>query len=267
MPLPPKNFRDFSSFLQIVTDLRGPEGCPWDKEQNHQTLTQFALEEAFELAEAIDENDKNGMVEELGDVLLQVVLHAEIARQEGEFDIFDVIEGIGRKMVRRHPHVFDDTKVADSDEVLQNWAKIKAKESPKKAHEYISTPKGLPALIEAQKIGAKTKKFGFDWNEVDGVLKKIDEELAEFKQALTAGTVEEQQAELGDLLFTIAQMARHLNFDSEQSLRKTNLRFRKRFQSMMTLAADAGFDPHHTPPEKLEEFWSQAKKSETSTGE
>ncbi len=156
MPKPPNNLRDFAGLVKVVEHLRGPEGCPWDKEQSHETLTRFAIEEAFELGEAIDSGDQKAIRDELGDLLLQVVLHSEIARQEGRFDVNDVIQNISEKMVRRHPHVFADVKVNTSEEVLSNWTEIKAKEKGHK--DPFDIPKALPSLLRAHKIGEKTKK-------------------------------------------------------------------------------------------------------------
>jgi len=265
MPKAPENLREFAGLLKVVEFLRGPDGCPWDKEQTHQTLTRYAIEEAFELSEAIDSGLDAEIRDELGDVLLQVVLHSEIARQERRFDIYDVIEAIGSKMVRRHPHVFGDVVAKTSGEVLSNWAEIKAAEkagkasAAKKAVLSFDIPVGLPALIRSQKIGEKTKKVNFDWTDAKACWPKIDEELSELKTAMAEGRAEEIESELGDLLFSVAQLARHLNVDSEQALRKTNQRFEKRFEKMQTLVAADGLDWAKLSDADKEKYWKRAK--------
>lgn len=289
MPQIPENYRKFESLVDIVKSLRGPEGCPWDKEQTHASLTRYAIEEAFELSEAIDSGYLDEIQEELGDLLLQVVLHAEIARQNKTFDISDVIETIGQKMVRRHPHVFGDTKVSGSAEVLVNWQKIKDQEKASASRQiHFNVPVAMPALIRSQKIGEKTKKYRFDWPHIKDVIAKVDEELAELKEAIANAVVPETSLtsiplhsnsgsrvsqkvfghevghELGDLLFSIAQLARHLDLDSEQCLRQTNTRFEQRFLTMQKLAFEQGLEFESLLESQLEELWSQAKKSETN---
>jgi tetrapyrrole methylase family protein/MazG family protein len=261
MPKAPENLKEFKGLLKVVEFLRGPDGCPWDKEQTHQTLTRYAIEEAFELSEAIDSGDDNAIRDELGDVLLQVVLHAEIARQDGRFDIFDVIQNICEKMVRRHPHVFGDTKAKDSDEVLQNWAEIKAKEKGQtKAQPFsFDIPHALPALLRSQKIGEKTKKADFDWQDAAHCWPKINEEIAELDQAVKSGKTSDIESELGDVLFSVAQLARHLGVDSEQALRKTNLRFENRFQRMQELVAADGLKWSELAADRREFYWKKAK--------
>lgn len=257
MPKPPVNLRDFEGLLKVVEHLRGPDGCPWDKEQTHETLTRFAIEEAHELGEAIDSGDEKAIRDELGDLLLQVVLHSEIARQEKRFDINDVIQNISEKMVRRHPHVFADTKAATSEEVLDNWAEIKAKEKGHK--DPFDIPKNLPALLRAHKIGEKTKKVAFDWDNAGQCWDKVEEEFGELKEATASGDSKEMEAELGDLLFSLSQWARHMDLDAEQALRKTNMSFEKRFKKMQSLVKDAGLDWSKVPAADKERYWKQAK--------
>lgn len=240
--------------MKVVEHLRGPQGCPWDKEQTHATLTRFAIEEAHELGEAIDSGDQKAIRDELGDLLLQVVLHAEIARQEGRFDIHDVIQNISEKMVRRHPHVFGDVKAETSAEVLDNWAEIKAQEKGHK--DPFDIPKGLPALLRAHKIGEKTKKVAFDWDNAGQCWGKVIEELEELKEAVT---VQETAAELGDLLFSLSQWARHKGLDAEQALRQTNLSFEVRFKKMQALVKVAGLDWDTLPASEKEVYWKKAK--------
>ncbi len=259
MPTPPEIRNKFESLVEVIGHLRGPDGCPWDKEQTHKTLTQYAIEEAFELSDAIDNNDEAGTVEELGDLLLQVILHAEIGRQEGRFTLADVIAGITNKMIHRHPHVFGDVKVSGSEEVLDNWAKLKSSEKKKDASPFASIPKALPALIRAQKIGSKTVRYNFDWSKPQEVLVKLDEEVAELKEALAEKTIVEQQEELGDVLFTVVQLARHLNFDAEQALRLTNQKFEDRFLKMRQLVEDDKKDYSKLAVSDLEKYWQKAK--------
>ena len=260
MPQAPENYRDFSSLVSIVEALRGPDGCPWDKEQTHKSLTRFAIEEAHELAEAIDRDDNQEICEELGDLLLQVVLHAEIARQDGRFDICDVIAGIGEKMVRRHPHVFADIKVNGSDEVLDNWGKIKAQEKGLD-DDFVrfNLPAGLPSLIGAHKIGEKTKKWHFDWKRPEEVLVKVEEEVTELKEALIKKDIQAIEHELGDLLFSVAQLARHLKIEGEQALRTTNARFESRFVKMQALCRQDRKDFSRLTSDELEVYWQKAK--------
>lgn len=276
MPRPPQNQRDFKALCEVVQALRGKDGCPWDREQTHESLVKFAIEETFELAEAIESQPKDdkALKSELGDVLFQVVLHSEIARQEGRFDIADVIQGLNEKMIRRHPHVFSDVKVSGSEEVVANWQKIKAAEKANKGRKsgaVLDTPKGLPALMEADKIGGKTKKLGFDWSEVKDVLAKVKEEVEELEEALnewqTDGSGDAGRdkvavaSEIGDVLFSVAQLARHLEIDAEQSLRMTNQRFRRRFQFMLdAVGGDIESFTSLTADEK-EKLWSEAKRS------
>lgn len=289
MPKAPVNTHEFSSLVEVVSILRGPEGCPWDKEQTHKTLTRYAIEEAHELAEAIDQGDQNDLVEELGDLLLQVLIHAEIGRQEKRFTLEDVIRGITEKMIRRHPHVFGDVKVRDSEEVLSNWSKLKEKEKSQKAEKnakndalgevtaqeemgektagetqshqspFANIPKNLPALIRAQKIGDKTVRFNFDWPGPWPVVEKIEEELNELKEALHTLSLEEQEKELGDLLFSVAQLARHLHLDAEQALRLTNKKFERRFLKMRELVENDQKIFSNLPVSELELYWQKAK--------
>lgn len=262
MVQPPEHLDRFESLLKIVEALRGPNGCPWDKEQTHRSLTPYAIEEAHELAEAIETDQQDEMIAELGDLLLQVVLHAEIGRQEGRFNITDVIRSISEKMVRRHPHVFSDTKVANSSEVLDNWSKLKAQEKKSKQAptDRFDVALSLPALARSQKIGEKTKRYRFDWDKAEDVLKKVDEELSELKAAMANADRSEIEHEIGDLLFSIAQLARHLNLEAEQCLRTANTRFEKRFFHMKNQLAASGKELTVLSPDEIEAAWQSAKK-------
>ncbi len=269
MPHVPKNFRDFESLRQIVADLRGPDGCPWDKEQTHQTLTRYAIEEIFELVETLDQADYPRMKDELGDVLFQVLLHAQLASEEKKFDVMDVVENLGQKMVRRHPHVFGDVKVSDSNEVLKNWAEIKAEENAGKPQKPLfDYPEKMPALVGAMKIGEKTSKIKFDWDHWQDVLAKVDEEVLEMKNELedSYSSMKSEagrkalEHEIGDVLFSVAQLARHCGIDPEQALRKTNARFVKRFDKMQAHVKSAGLNWDEISLEEKEKFWQRAKK-------
>jgi tetrapyrrole methylase family protein / MazG family protein len=254
----PSQRRAFQSLVEVVKALRGPEGCPWDKEQTHQTLTRFAIEEAHELAEAIDSGHLDHVREELGDLLLQVVLHAEIARQAGTFEIEDVIEGLCDKMIRRHPHVFGDADLKTTAQVLDHWGKIKAKEKPATAKaDGFGLPPHLPALMGSQKIGEKTHREKFDWASAKDVLVKLQEEISEFSEALADQDGAALEHELGDILFTAAQLARFFRGDAEQALRKTNQRFERRYFKMRSLAKGEFAD---LPAPEKEKLWAQAKK-------
>ena len=246
----------FQQLVDIVKKLRGPNGCPWDKAQTHESLTPYAIEEAHELEDAILSGDSQHVKEELGDLLFQSVLHAEIARAQGTFDIDDVINTLNEKMQRRHPHVFGDVKVENADQVMSNWEDIKAKEKNalKTTSEPFDIPKNFPALLRAHKIGKRSKKLDFDWDHASEVLDKVDEELAELKQAITnQSNIEE---ELGDLLFSLAQLARHLDLDSEKALRQANEKFIKRFQEMLEQDPDL-LNKDRASKEKM---WNLVKK-------
>ena len=266
MVQPPRDLERFESLLEVVKALRGPDGCPWDKEQTHRTLTPFAIEEAHELAEAIETGDEREMVGELGDLLLQVVLHAEIGRQAGRFEIKDVVRAISEKMVSRHPHVFGGETAATSDEVLANWSKIKAAEKAKKAKKSepemrFDVPLSLPALLRSQKIGDKTKRLRFDWSSPKEVLSKVEEELGELKaeMAPTSPDKAKLEHEIGDLLFSVAQLARHLGLEAEQCLRTANSRFETRYFTMRQEIEKSGRAYDSLSLEELEASWQAVK--------
>lgn len=265
MPQAPKTLNTFEALNQLILDLRGPDGCPWDKEQTHQSLAPYAIEEACEMVDAIEAGDDAHICEELGDVLFQVVLHAAMAKERGAFDISDVIQGISEKLVRRHPHVFSDVKVSGSSEVIQNWDEIKRQEKalkkakPKSA---IDIPTGMPALQRAHKIGEKTEKLKFDWKEASQVLAQLKEEIRELEEVLESQSrsVEKLQHEMGDVLFSAAQLARHLDIEPEGSLRQANRRFLRRFEKMLELQSVSTQQFAELPAEKKEELWKQAKR-------
>jgi tetrapyrrole methylase family protein/MazG family protein len=223
--------------VRVMQKLRGPDGCPWDREQTHQTLGRHLLEEAHETLEAIDSGEPDRLRDELGDVLLQVVFHAEMARQEGTFDVDDVAEGIVAKLVRRHPHVFGDLEVGSAAEVLVNWERIKSEEKGERSLDE-DIPGTLPALARASKVQRRAAGSGFDWRTKEAALAKVREELAEVESAAP----DRAEEELGDLLFAVASLARRLNVDPETSLRKATRRFAERFELMKAEAAADGVE-------------------------
>lgn len=250
--------------IDVVVKLRSPDGgCPWDLVQTPQTLTPYVIEEAYEIVDAIKSGDQDAIAEELGDLLLQVVLQAQIASEYGQFSLKEVAEGISQKLIRRHPHVFGDVSVQSVDEVRQNWEEIKAAEkgepspdSQKLSHKLSRYARKLPPLIATMKISQKAAAVGFEWEDIDGVWDKFHEELTEFKQALAHETPERQQAELGDLLFSLLQLARWCNLDPEAALQGTNQRFIQRFQKM---EANAERPLSDYTLEELETLWQEAK--------
>lgn len=254
--LPPAPARGMPRLVEIIRTLRAPGGCPWDREQTPASLRRFILEEAYETVEAIDRDDVDAIEEELGDLLLQVVLQAEIFDEAGEFDLADVADRLSEKMIRRHPHVFGETSVADAGEVLARWEEIKDVEKPKtSALDGVST--AMPAIVVAEKLQAKAAKVRFDWKDPYRVLEKLDEELGELREALDQQLGEaELRHELGDLLIASVNLARQLKLDPEEALREANARFVRRFQAMEALAGP-GFA--ELPLSAMEQLWQEAK--------
>lgn len=264
---PDRALGSFESFVGIVARLRAPDGCPWDRQQTHESLKPYVVEEAYEVVEAIDKGDPVVLSEELGDLLLQVVLHAQIAREAGEFDIIDVLSAIGAKMVRRHPHVFGEVSVSDAEEVLINWEAIKRRE--RKAKEegesmFSGIPRHMPALQAAQELQGRAARVGFDWKEIEPVLEKVREELEELS---VARDTTERQSELGDILFALVNVARHLGVNAEMALRSANQKFVDRFTRMEELAREQGVDLASLELEQQDLLWNQAKKEERGSTE
>jgi len=248
----------FAELAEIVRRLRAPGGCPWDREQTHDTLKPFLIEEAYELLDAIDRGQGDAVCEELGDVLLQIMLHAQIGAEEGAFDVADVISGLSRKLVTRHPHVFGDTAVSGSGEVLVNWEKIKKREKADRGL-FDGLPASLPALQKAARMGEKAGRVGFDWPDAAGVRAKVAEELCEVDEAAATGDAEAVERELGDLLFATAQWARHLGAQPEEALRKGCGAFAARFARMEASVRASGRELSALDPGALEEAWQGAK--------
>ncbi len=227
---------ELKEFVEVIARLRAPDGCQWDKEQTHQSLRPNMLEEAYEAVDAMDDNDMKHLQEELGDVLLQVVLHSQIASEEGAFTIEDVTRGIKNKIIHRHPHVFGNTKVTSTKDILDNWDKLKAEEKKHRKSAMDGISKAQSALMSAQKISKKAVKQGFEWPDEESLYECIMSEFKEFKEAKAINDKEQMEEEFGDILFAIVNLARWNKIDAEQALLKANKKFIKRFRKMEELA-------------------------------
>ena len=255
---------NFDDLLRIMEILRAPGGCMWDREQDHHSIRRNFIEETYEVCEAIDEDDTEHMKEELGDVLLQVVFHTQMEKEKGTFDINDVADGICKKLIFRHPHIFGDVEVSSSEEILSNWDDLKRKEKHQETDTsaLASVAKSLPGLIRAEKLQKKAAKVGFDWPDAQGALDKVDEELDEVRRAMQGdGDAEE---EIGDLLFAAVNAARHLKVDPERAMEKTCNKFIRRFADMEQQATQASKTLGELSLDELEALWQNAKKNEKS---
>lgn len=252
----------FLHLVDIMAALRGENGCPWDIEQTHSSLKKYLIEEAYELLDSIDQADDKGMTEECGDVLLQVVFHAQMASEEGRFDILDVIESICNKLVRRHPHVFGDREAADAEEVLRNWEADKQKEKPERQSILSGIPRGLPALMQASEIQKKVRKVGFDWDNVDDMLDKVEEEWREFREARESKDPAKIKEELGDLFFAMVNVARYAEVDPEDALHKTNQKFMRRFLHIETEVKKQNKSLEQATLFEMDALWEEAKLKE-----
>ncbi len=260
--------REFQTLVDIVARLRAPDGCPWDREQTHQSLTPFLIEETYEAVEQIDANSLPGLREELGDILLQVMLHSEIASEEGAFTVNDVIEGLVNKLIRRHPHVFGDAQASTAEEVAARWEMLKSEER-QGASLMEGVPANLPALTYAQRAQGRAANVGFDWPSVSGVLEKVAEEAGELTEAhatvvdeKTGGSHAAIEWELGDLLFSLVNLARWMDIDAETALRHANRRFVSRFRAMEDMARERGEDFSRLSLEQMDVLWEAAKRGE-----
>ncbi|HET8774747.1 MAG TPA: nucleoside triphosphate pyrophosphohydrolase, partial [Thermoanaerobaculia bacterium] len=225
--------RSFDDLVQLMTRLRGPDGCPWDRKQTLPDLKPYVIEEAYEVVDAIDRNDRAALLEEIGDFLLEAVFIAELTREEGTFDVYDSITAIHDKLVRRHPHVFGDVEAKDAEQVLVNWEKLKQGERKAENKSLLAgIPQSMPALLKASRLTEKAARVGFDWRRTEDVFDKLDEEIAELREAVASGDAAHVHEEIGDLLFTIANIARKVNVNPEEALQSTNRKFMSRFQSM-----------------------------------
>ncbi len=269
----------FEKLVAVQARLRAPNGCPWDREQTHQSLRTYLIEEAYEVVEALESGNDTKFAEEMGDLLLQIVFHSQIAREEGRFTVTEVIREIHDKMVRRHPHVFGKTRAKDSAEVLRNWEQIKAEErrssdnkrdsktgdsAAKEVSLLDGVSRGLPATLEGFQLTRKASRIGFDWQDAGGVFEKMQEETEELKKALREQDHLKTEEELGDLLFAVVNLSRFLKVDPEIALKKANAKFSLRFRAMENLARKNGREFKDLPREEMESFWDAAKKSEGS---
>ena len=260
----------FDELVAVMDRLRAPGGCPWDAEQTYASLSQYLLEEAYETFDAIQEAEATGdttnLKEELGDLLLQVIFHSTIAKEKGDFTVDEVAEAVSKKLVLRHPHVFGDAKLARAQDVLDNWDTLKANEreaSGKKAKQHESilddVPVHFPALLEALKMTTKAAKVGFDWENPDQVFAKLDEEVSELKDEMPSGNKTEIEAEIGDLLFVIVNLARKLDVEPETALKRTNRKFRKRFKFIEDELKSAGRNLNDSTLKEMDDLWNRAK--------
>jgi tetrapyrrole methylase family protein / MazG family protein len=254
----------FEQLVEVISRLRAPGGCPWDRKQTFDTIKSYLLEETYEVMDAIDARDWRGLVEELGDLLLQPVFLAEMAAEQGLFTISDSLDAINEKLVRRHPHVFGNAVAETPEDVKQHWDEIKKQEKTAQASSGSESvldgvPRNLPALVEAEKISQKAASLGFEWPDIGGVVEKLQEEAAELAKAKQSGDQQHIEDEIGDLLFTIVNLARFLKVDPEQALRRTNMRFRKRFAHVERKVRAASVE---ISLEQMEELWQEAKRLE-----
>jgi tetrapyrrole methylase family protein / MazG family protein len=267
----------FEKLVAVQARLRAPNGCPWDREQTHRTLRTYLIEEAYEVLEALESGNDAKFAEEMGDLLLQIVFHSQIAREEGRFTVSEVIREIHDKMIRRHPHVFGTTRAKDSKEVLRNWEQIKAEErrggdkkrdsktgnyAPKDVSLLDGVSRALPATLEAFQLTRKASRIGFDWEDAGGVFEKMQEEAEELKKVLSNRDQPKIEEELGDLLFAAINLSRFLKVDPEIALKKANAKFVRRFRAMEKLARESGREFKHLPRAEMETYWEAAKKLE-----
>jgi MazG family protein len=264
--------RSFDELVSVMARLRAPGGCPWDREQTYASLSQYLLEEAYETFDAIHEADSTGdtsnLKEELGDLLLQVVFHATIGAEKGDFTIDDVADGVTQKLILRHPHVFGDAKLERAEDVLDNWDTLKANEraasgKKEKDHESIldEVPVHFPALLEALKVTKKAAKVGFDWKDKEQIFDKLDEEVVELKDAIGKGDADEIAEEIGDLLFVVVNLARKLDIEPETALKRVNRKFRKRFRFIEKELQSLGKTPEESGLDEMDALWKAAKRN------
>ncbi len=254
--------KEFDELISIFKRLRAANGCPWDREQTHESILQCAVDEVYEFLEAVEKGKDASMCEELGDLLLQVVFHAQMASERNAFTIREVLEGLNRKLYSRHPHVFGSVKAETSGQVLQNWEEIKQQEKPHRLSVLDGVPRSLPALFKAEKLQRKAARVGFDWTNPEPVIGKVQEEFSEFAEALRRGEPKEAGEELGDILFALVNLGRHLNISAEESLRKTIEKFDRRFRHVEDRLREAGKEWKSTSLEEMDSYWDEAKRSE-----
>lgn len=250
--------RAFIKLIEIMKRLRGPDGCPWDKEQTHESLVKYLLEETYEVLEALEQGNEEAFKEELGDLLLQVVFHAQIAEERGSFNIEEVLSTVSEKLYRRHPHVFGETSLNTADEVLKHWEGIKQDEKGGKLLD--SVPDTLPALAFAQHLQSRAARVGFDWSDKEGVVAKVEEEIDELRKSLSEK--EGSADEFGDILFSLVNLSRHLGVDAEFALKKASRRFKRRFSLVEEEAEKRGLNLFQLSLSQLDELWESAKQQE-----
>ena len=253
----PQDLSQFDSLVEIIARLRSLDGCPWDRKQTHTSLRENLLSECYEVLEALDEGDAGKLCDELGDLLMQIVLHAQIAAEVGEFKLSDVVRGINDKLIYRHPHIFGSAKVRDADEVSHNWEVLKQGERGADASILASVPRQMPALGYSQEIQRRVARVGFDWKDIDGVIDKLAEEVREFQQA---DSQDEREREFGDLLFTLVNIARRQGVDAEVALREADRRFFRRFAYMEELCRQRGQTFSEMSFEEQNALWEEAKR-------
>ncbi|MGB8476640.1 MAG: nucleoside triphosphate pyrophosphohydrolase [Candidatus Acidiferrum sp.] len=266
----------FEKLAAVQARLRAPDGCPWDREQTHASLRTYLIEEAYEVLEAMESGDDGKFAEEMGDLLLQIVFHSQIAKEEGRFTVADVIREVHDKMVRRHPHVFGERRAKDAAEVLKNWEQIKKeersaargkngeglKQESKAGSLMDGVSRALPAALEGFQLTRRAARIGFDWESIEGVMDKMGEEAGELRQAVGAEDARRTEEEMGDLLFSAINLARFLHIDPEIALKKANAKFSSRFRRMEELASKSGAVLADVPRAQMEEFWEAAKRAE-----
>ena len=256
MPVP-EELDKFNTLVNIIARLRSPDGCPWDRKQTHASLRSALLGECYEVLETLDEGDMEKLGDELGDLLLQIVLHAQIAAEAGEFELKDVINNINTKLINRHPHIFGSAKVKDAEEVAYNWEVLKQEERGREVSMLQNVPGQMPALGYSQEIQRRVARVGFDWEDIEGVIDKLVEEVGEFKKEESR---ERREEEFGDLLFTLVNVARRLGVDSESALRGANRRFYRRFTCMEEVCRQRGVNFADLSFDEQNALWEEAKK-------
>ena len=257
--------RRFAELVEVMARLRAEDGCPWDREQTHRSLKPYLLEETYEMLEAIDQEDDRELCKELGDVLLQIVFHAQIASEEGRFSIDDVCRALIDKLIHRHPHVFADAKVDDADQVVINWQQLKQQERPDTGQPLSAVdgvPKQLPALLRAQRIQSRASRVGFDWDRIAGPLDKVEEEFGELRKEWEAGESKKVEEEFGDLLFALVNTARFLQVDPEDALRRAVTKFERRFRAVEESFWAQEKKIEDASLEEMDEIWDRVKEGE-----
>ncbi len=255
-----KNGEKFEELIDVVAKLRDPDGCVWDREQTHESVTHGFVEELYEFIEAVEDKDIKTMKEELGDLCLHVVFQIQIAKEEGEFEMAEVLDGIIKKLIRRHPHIFSDVKVKNSKEVIQNWEEIKKREKKDRKSVVDGIPRHLPALSKAHKLQKKVRKVGFDWENIDDVLQKVEEELQELRDAIKEKDKEHITEELGDLLFSVVNVSRFVDVQPEQALHGTVKKFMNRFRDIESILENENRTVQDASFQELDSLWDEVKK-------